>query len=178
MGRSKQLLPLGHSLVIRHCLDSVVASGLQDIVVVLGADHDAITAAISGMPVRTVVNADPGSDMAGSVRLGLREAEPASTGVLICLADHPLILPATIREIINAHSGSPEVIVIPVYRGRRGHPTLFPATVIQDIISGKTLRDVITAHAGSIRTIDVDDEGVVLDLDTPEDYERIRERFV
>jgi molybdenum cofactor cytidylyltransferase len=115
--------------------------------------------------------------MAGSVRLGLREAEPASTGVLICLADHPLVSPATIRKIINAHSGSPEVIVIPVYKGRRGHPTLFPATVIQDIFSGKTLREVITAHAGSVRTIDVGDEGVVLDLDTPEDYERIRERF-
>lgn len=177
MGRSKQLLPLGHSPVIRHCLDSVVASGLQDIVVVLGADHDGTAAAISGMPVRTVVNADPGSDMAGSVRLGLREAEPASTGVLICLADHPLVSTATIRKIINAHSGSPEVIVIPVYKGRRGHPTLFPATVIQDIFSGKTLRDVITAHAGSVRTIDVGDEGVVLDLDTTEDYERIRERF-
>jgi molybdenum cofactor cytidylyltransferase len=177
MGRSKQLLLLGHSPVIRHCLDSIVASGLRDIVVVIGANHDEISTTISGMPVRTVVNADPGSDMAGSVRIGLRQADPASTGLLICPADHPLVSSETIRELINVHFSCPDSILIPRYKGRRGHPTLFPRKAIDGIFIVETLRDVIAGPSGSVRLVDVDDEGVVLDMDTPEDYERIKQRF-
>jgi molybdenum cofactor cytidylyltransferase len=177
MGRSKQLLPLGHSPVIRHCLDGIVASGLRDIVVVLGADHNGTAAAIRGMPVKTAVNADPGSDMAASIRLGLRQIDRASTGVLICLADHPLVSSETIMGLVNAHRASPDSILIPLYQGRRGHPTLFPRKAIEDIFSVETLRNVIASRVGSVRTVEVDDEGVVLDLDTPEDYERIKQRF-
>jgi molybdenum cofactor cytidylyltransferase len=178
MGRSKQLLPLGLSPVIRHCLDGIVASGLRDIVVVLGADHNGTAAVIRGMPLRTVINAVPRSDMAASIRLGLRQVDRASTGVLICLADHPLVSSETIMGLVNAHRSSPDSILIPLYQGRRGHPTLFPRKAIEDIFSVETLRDVIASRAGSVRTVDVDDEGVVLDLDTPEDYERIKRRFV
>jgi CTP:molybdopterin cytidylyltransferase MocA len=177
MGRSKQLLPLGHSPVIRHCLDAIVASGLRDIVVVLGADHEGPAAALHGMPVRTVVNADPRSDMAGSARLGLRQVERSSTGVLICPADHPLVSSETIKGLVDAHRSSPDSILIPLYQGRRGHPTLFPRKAIEEIFSVETLRDVIASRSGSVRAVDVDDEGVVLDLDTPEDYERIRCHF-
>ena len=103
MGRSKQLLPLGPKPVIRHCLDSVIAAGITDIVVVLGAGGDEIQAAIDGMPVRTAVNNDPQSDMAGSVRLGLTQVAPESTGVLVCLSDHPLVSAGTISTIVDTH---------------------------------------------------------------------------
>lgn len=177
MGRSKMLLPLGPKLVIRHCLDSIITAGILDIVVVLGTDGEEIAAAVSGMPVRTVVNPDSRSDMAGSVRLGLRQADRALTGALICLADHPLVLSETIMGLVNAHRSIPDSILIPLYRGRRGHPTLFPRKAIEDIFSLETLRDVIASRTESVRAVDVDDEGVVLDLDTPEDYERIKGRF-
>ncbi len=177
MGRSKQLLPLGPKPVIRHCLDSVIAAGITDIVVVLGAGSEEIKAAISGLPVRTMINGDPASDMAGSVRLGLRQVAPDSSGVLVCLSDHPLVSPATISAIVHAHHAFTAHVIIPAYHGRRGHPTLFPREVIGDIVRSATLRDVITAHADTVRTLEVDDEGVVQDLDTPEDYERARGRF-
>jgi molybdenum cofactor cytidylyltransferase len=178
MGRSKQLLPLGPKPVIRHCLDSVIDAGLTDIVVVLGVDSGDIAAAISGMPVRTVVNTDPRSDMAGSVRHGVREIDPASTGVLVCLSDHPLVSPGTITSIMNAHRADPDSIIIPSYNGRRGHPTLFPHTVIADILLCTNLRNVITARAGEVRLVETDDEGVILDMDTPEDYERAKQHFL
>ena len=111
------------------------------------------------------------------MRTGLREVGPAATGVLVVLADHPLVSPATIGKIINAHGECPGDIVIPLYQGRRGHPTLFPRPVIGEIAASRTLREVISAHAGSVRTIDVDDEGVVLDLDTSADYERMKGRL-
>jgi CTP:molybdopterin cytidylyltransferase MocA len=97
--------------------------------------------------------------------------------VLICLADHPLVSSETIMGLVNAHRSSPDSILIPLYQGRRGHPTLFPRKAIEDIFSVETLRDVIASRSGRVRTVDVDDEGVVLDLDTTEDYERIKQRF-
>jgi molybdenum cofactor cytidylyltransferase len=177
MGRSKQLLPLGPKPVILHCLDSVVDAGIEDIVVVLGAGSGGTAAAISGLPVRTIVNGDSGSDMAASVRLGLRAVDPASTAVLICLSDHPLVSAGTIAAIAGTHRASSDSIIIPTYHGRRGHPTLFPRPVIEDIFRGTTLRQVIAAHADKVRLAEVGDEGVVLDLDTPEDYERMKGRF-
>jgi CTP:molybdopterin cytidylyltransferase MocA len=177
MGRSKQLLPLGSKPVILHCLDSVLDAGIGDIVLVLGAGNAEIAGVVSGRPVRTAVNGDPGSDMAASVRLGLRAIDPASTAVLICLSDHPLVSAGTIASIVSAHRVSSDSIIIPSYHGRRGHPTLFPRPVIESIFRGATLRQVIASHAGKVRLAEVDDEGVILDLDTPEDYERMKGRF-
>jgi len=177
MGTSKQLLPLGPKPVILHCLDRIIAAGVKDIVVVLGTESDGIRTAISGLPVRTMINDDPASDMAGSVRRGLKAIDPASTGVLVCLPDHPLVSPATMAAVLNAHGSAPDGIIIPSYKERRGHPTLFSRAVIEDIFRGTTLRDVIASHAGKVRLIQVDDEGVVLDMDTPEDYEQIKGRF-
>jgi molybdenum cofactor cytidylyltransferase len=177
MGTSKQLLPFGPKPVIRHCLDSVIAAGIHDIVVVLGAGGEKVAAAISGLPIRITINDDPASDMAGSVRAGLKAIAPASTGVLVCLQDHPLVSPATIAAVLNAHGAAPDGIIIPTYKERRGHPTLFSRAVIDDIFGGTTLRDVIASHAGNVRLIQVNDEGVVLDMDTPEDYEQIKGRF-
>jgi CTP:molybdopterin cytidylyltransferase MocA len=177
MGSSKQLLPLGPKPVIRRCLDSVIEAGIADIVVVLGIASDEIEAAISGLTVRTVINGDPASDMAGSARQGIRQVAPASTGVLVCPCDHPLVSSGTIATLVSTHAMHPDCIVIPVYKGKRGHPTLFPRAVIEDLFRAATLRDVIMARAGIVRLVDVDDDGVVLDLDTPEDYERIQGRF-
>lgn len=177
MGSSKQLLPLGPKPVIRHCLDSIITAGILDIIVVLGASGEEIAAAVSGMPVKIAYNRDSLSEMAESVRMGMRELPDASSGVLVCLSDHPLVSVETVRRIIDAHGAGPEEIVIPTFQGKRGHPTLFPRKAIEGVLSGKTLRDVITNHGGIVRTIDVADEGVVVDMDTPGDYERIKGRF-
>jgi CTP:molybdopterin cytidylyltransferase MocA len=71
----------------------------------------------------------------------------------------------------------PGAIVIPAYRGRKGHPTLLPRFVLEDLVKVATLRDVIGQHSAKITLLDVDDEGVILDMDTPEDYRKILERY-
>jgi CTP:molybdopterin cytidylyltransferase MocA len=173
MGRSKQLLPLGPKPVICRCLDSVLDAGIQDIVVVLGAGSDKIAAAISGMPVRTIINNDPRSDMAESVRTGIRAMDGSPSGILVCLSDHPLVSAETIRTIVRQHHETPDSVIIPCHQGKRGHPTLFPNKIITEVFSGITLRDIIRNNSHKVRAIDVDDEGVVLDMDTEEDYRMI-----
>jgi CTP:molybdopterin cytidylyltransferase MocA len=76
--------------------------------------------------------------------------------------------------MISAHIQKPDAIIIPAYRGRKGHPTLFPRSVLEDLGKVATLRDVIGRHHAKIFLLEVEDEGVVLDMDTPEDYLRVR----
>ena len=178
MGRVKQLLLLARKPVIRHCLDALLDSGIRDILVVIGPQHEEIVKRLQGLPVRIAVNETPNSEMADSLRIGLRALGLAQTGVLVCLSDHPLVSAMTIRALADAYRDSPDRIIIPVYGGRRGHPALFPIAMISDIFSGMTLRDIVQNNSRSVLTINVDDEGVLLDLDTEEDYRAMQKKFM
>lgn len=173
MGQSKQLLPLGDRPVIRHCLDSLLDAYVDEIVLVTGPNPDAINAAASGVPHVIACNEDPESDMAGSVRTGLRAISATSDAVLVCLVDHPLVTAATIGTLIEWHNGDHTSILIPCFQGKRGHPTLFPTKIIDELFALPTLRDVVRRDPARIRLIDVADEGAILDMDTPDDYEKV-----
>jgi CTP:molybdopterin cytidylyltransferase MocA len=177
MGTSKQLLRLGNKTVIRHCVDTLAAAGIGQIVVVCGAGQEACAQELRGTDARIVWNEATGSQMADSVRVGLRAVDETCPSVLVCLADHPLVTSNTYQAIIDAHQQSPERIIIPAFEGRRGHPGLFPFPVISDIFFQPTLRDLIREEGDRVLVVDVPDEGVVLDMDTKEDYRAIADRF-
>jgi molybdenum cofactor cytidylyltransferase len=175
MGRVKQLLPLGDKPVIRHCLDTLLCSGIIDIIVVLGPHGPQIADAIRGLPVTIRQNEYPDSEMAESVRIGLKAIDPSSSGVLICLSDHPLVSVETVKSLISGHAADPDKIIVPLYSGRRGHPTLFSRRILEEIYSGLTLRDILKKDSDRVKCIQVTDEGVILDMDTAEDYKKINE---
>lgn len=173
MGRTKQLLQLGDKPIIGHCIDAMLDAGVSDCVVVLGAEESEIAWLLRGLPVTIAVNDVPGSDMAESVRAGLKLISASSSGVLIGLSDHPLVSPETMKTLIREHAAFPGSIIIPVYLRKRGHPSLFPVPALREIFFGGNLRDIVRQDPARVRLVDVPDEGVVLDMDTPGDYEAI-----
>jgi molybdenum cofactor cytidylyltransferase len=177
MGRLKQLLSLGNKTVIRHCLDTILLSGIKDIIVVAGERADEMINVLEGLPVKVARNPYLESDMAESVRIGLGEVNTGSSGVLVCLSDHPLVKAETLLTLIHIHREDPERVIVPMFSGRRGHPTLFPRPVIGEIRDAPTLRDIVYRIPERMRVVEVQDEGVVLDMDTPEDYRRIMEKL-
>ena len=177
MGTSKQLLRLGTKSVIRHCVDPLVAAGITEIIVVSGADHDAYAGELNGTGARIVRNNAQDSQMADSVRVGLRALGAGCSGVFVGLADHPLVGCATYRTMVTAHHQSSERIIIPAFQGKRGHPSLFPLPVISGIFLLPILRDLIREQSDRLLVVDVPDAGVVLDMDTKEDYRSIAEKF-
>ena len=177
MGEPKQLLPIGTKTAIIRCLDTALAAGIGDIIVVLGTPHGCrIGKSIAGYCVTTVYNNRPESEMAGSVMIGLRSARNSSTGIMVCPVDHPLASADTLRALIRLHSEKPLQIVIPSFHHRRGHPTLFPKELLTGLLPGKNLRDVIKENSERVRYYPTSDEGVILDMDTPADYRKIIER--
>ncbi|MDD1717874.1 MAG: nucleotidyltransferase family protein [Methanoregulaceae archaeon] len=178
LGRDKPLLLLNERPFVAHCLDALVRAGVNDPVVVAGRHNfEKVREAIRGYPARIIVNDIPGSDMADSVRIGLTMINPLTDATFVCPCDHPLVLPGTLVAMRIRFEQSPGTIVIPLFSGRKGHPTLFPTNILEEIRDLPTLRDVISRYPGSVDLFETPDEGTVLDIDTWEDYRLLQDRF-
>jgi len=175
MGSCKQLLPLGGRTVIGRCLDTLVTGGAGEIVVVISEERSDVAEAVRGYPVRVVVNPEPGGDMASSLRAGRDALTAEASGVIVSLCDYPLVSAGTIASLVVGHEASPGRIIIPCHQERRGHPLLFPRAILSELADDQVLRDLVRREPGRIRFLDVDDPGVLIDMDTPEDYHRICE---
>ncbi|GFE58063.1 glycosyl transferase [Geobacter sp. AOG1] len=173
MGCCKQLLPLDGRPAIVRSVESLLAGGVDEVVMVINPAGEEVAAAISHLPVTVTVNGASDSDMAGSVRVGLAKVATTTSGVLIALADTPLVRGETCRFLQEQHRHHPDAILIPVHRERKGHPTLFPRSILATIDRHPTLRDVIQSHAERVQLLNVDDPWVVEEMDTPEDYRRL-----
>ena len=177
MGQLKQLLPIKNKPVILHCIDTIIASGIDDIIAVVKEDSETMIKLLNGLPLRIVFNRNAESEMAESVRIGLHATNALSTGVMVCLSDHPLVTAETYKILLQAHEQKPEKILIPHCNGRKGHPVLFPKEVIHAVFSGMNLREVMHANPQKVKLVQVMDEGVLFDMDTREDYKNILKRF-
>jgi molybdenum cofactor cytidylyltransferase len=174
MGRFKPLLPLYGSPVIVHGLAAFREAGVEP-TVVLGHRGDEIRPLLASMGVRWVSNPEFDSGMYSSVVTGIRSLDRAVTACFVLPADMPAVRASTIARLGQAHRRTGASVLYPTFRGERGHPPLissrlFPATTSGDGAGG--LQRVLAAHEGQAREVAVRDEGVLLDLDTPEDYRR------
>jgi len=174
MGSCKQLLPLGESTVIVRCLDALAAGGAGEIVVVVSEEGQEVAEAVRYFPASFVINTVVDGDMASSVRTGRDALTTAASGVIVFPGDYPLVSANTIARLIAGHAASPDSIIIPCHGGRRGHPLLFPRTILDELANDIILRDLVRRDPQRIQLLDVADPGVLHDMDTPEDYQRIR----
>jgi molybdenum cofactor cytidylyltransferase len=180
MGRAKQLLPLGHSTVLLQTIENVCAAGFDEILVVLGASAAAIQ---QGMPpallesVNIVVNPAYEQGIATSLQAGLTALNPASHAVLVALGDQPFVRPATMCQIIERYRAERAKIAIPTYRGQRGNPVLLDRAVFPEAMNLQGdvgFRALFNKHLQEIVSVEVDDPAILVDLDSPADYERLR----
>lgn len=173
MGRQKSLLPLNDKTVLQQVLAAVVAAEPDQVFVVLGPDGEPLVDTLVGYPVSIVWNRAFESEMSDSLKTVLPHLPADGCGVMVCLGDQPLITADTYRQLAQEYRCHPEKIVQPQTGGHRGHPVLLPQSLFQEITDRPNLRDLLAAHRSKIRTIEVDDQGILLDMDTPEDYREI-----
>lgn len=170
MGTSKQLLPLAHKPAILHCLHTLLRSTVDHVLVVLARGNETVADAIRDEPVGIVWNPDPELGMMESVWIGLGAVPPQTSGILVCLADQPLVRPGTVTSLCTHHRIDRWKIHLPLHQGRPGHPVLFPRHLLEDAEPGQTMRDVIHGNEVAVCGHELPDEGVLLDMDTPGDY--------
>lgn len=180
MGQAKQLLPLHGRTLLAHSLANVLGSAADPIVLVLGYAAKQIqceTPAELLDKVTVVINADYAEGMSSSLRAGLTALGPQADAALIVLADQPFVKPETINAMIEAYRQHSAEIVVPCYQGRRGNPVLLGRAVFPEamkLVGDVGFRVIFGSRGASLIALDVDDEGVVRDIDSREDYERIQ----
>ena len=177
MGRLKQLLPYREHTVIEQVILVLLASPVDEALVVTGHERMAVEAALAQWPVRTVFNphyAD--GEMLSSIQVGLRAAAAESQAALLAVGDMPAIEEDVAAQLIQAYrTAGDDCVYIPSYQMRAGHPVLVPRPYWQAILSlptGDSLRSVLRAESTRVHWVAVHNASVLRDMDTPADYER------
>lgn len=181
MGRPKQLLPWQGKTLLQHCLETVLRSDADEVVLVLGYKADLIRKRLPALPVKIVTNPDYHQGMAASLRCGLRAMDPASEAFLVVLADQPGIGPETVNTLIRRfRQADPQRgIVRPAYRGRGGHPVLMAVRYLQEALQlegDEGARRILLNHPGDILEVPLDHDAVLKDIDTPDQYRAYGDR--
>lgn len=202
MGRPKMLLPWGETTVLEKVIATFKATEIDDILVVTGGERQQVEALVKGS-ARTVYNPDYAQgDMLSSVQTGLAELRDPSSksalgndkfdsaltsgfkggwdeveAVLIGLGDQPQVEERSVRLVIDEYRTSGGSIVVPSFQMRRGHPWLVTREHWGEILalrSPASLRDFLNTHANEIHYVEVNNDSILQDLDTPEDYLKFR----
>lgn len=177
MGDFKPLLPLGRATVIERAVSGFLGAGIRDVRVVVGHRAEEVIRVLEPLGVRTVFNAAYDSGMYSSVVAGVGSLPPGEVDAFFLLpGDNPLVKPQTIRELVNAYRESRAGIVYPCFMGRRGHPPLIDMAYTGDILAGEQpggLRTVLGRYESLALNVEVVDQGVLLDIDTPADYREV-----
>jgi molybdenum cofactor cytidylyltransferase len=182
MGKAKQLLPLGHSTVLTQTIANVRGAEVNEIVLVLGASAEIIHRQLP-LPLlkglKVVVNNSYVEGMSSSLRAGISALDQHSEAALIILGDQPFIRSQTMDQVIRAYRRDQAQIVIPSFQGSRGNPVLLDRSVFSEVMAleGDTgCRAIFGNHLEGIAKVEVEDEGILLDIDDPDDYNRLRGR--
>jgi molybdenum cofactor cytidylyltransferase len=177
MGKFKQLMPYRGRTFVEACVETLLASTADDVVVVVGHRAGEVAAAIARFPVRTAVNAEFAAGMSSSVKAGVRAIpEGAADGLMIALCDQPHVPVAVFDAVLDAYRLTGARIVVPTIAGDSGHPVVFDLSLRDEILSvdpSQGLRAVTYAYRGERLRVPVDTLSVIDDIDTPEDYERL-----
>ena len=162
--------------MIRITVERVLASGIRHVVVVTGPEPRELTESLAGLPVSFAVNPSPESGQASSIRIGI-EALPHETGAaLVVLGDQPYLPADVIPSLLAARRSAAAPIVAPRYRDGRGNPVLFGREMFPELLelSGdQGARSIIERDPGRVTLVDFDFP-MPQDVDTPEDYGRLR----
>jgi len=184
MGTLKPLLPLCGVPAVAYLAGHVRAAGVEDILVVTGHESEKVEEALAAMAkegrVRFCYNGLYASGMFSSVVRGLKDVR--GDAALVFPADVPLVKPETIGALADfwARGEAPAgTFALPACGGKRGHPLLIPRGYFPEIFAHDGeggLRAVLDRHAEQTQVLEVPDAGVLLEMDTPEDYEVIRRK--
>ena len=174
MGRAKALLPFRGGTFLSTLADTFTAAGCSPVFAVFGFDANTVKKS-APRNVVPVVNPDYTQGMLTSLQAGLCECRGGFGAILFTLVDHPAVRPETVTLLLETEGE----IVIPRFRGKRGHPVLLrPSIALKYLMEPPTskVRDLIDRHTDRIVYVDVDDPGICEDIDDPALYKALLNR--
>jgi CTP:molybdopterin cytidylyltransferase MocA len=174
MGTPKALLPIGGETAVARAAWTLARGGCGPVVVVLGSEAERV-ATLGGIPTwtRTVVHEGWQAGRSGSLKAGIG-AVPEAAAWVVLPVDHPLVQGEDVGALVRAWRAEWPAVVRPVRDGKGGHPILLDAALkpeLLDLGDDEPLRDLVHRHADREVTVP-GSPGTLVDVNTPEDYER------
>ena len=175
MGRPKALLPIEGETFIGRIVGSLKRTQVGKILVVLGHNAGPLAAAIGALPVEILINPNYQLGQLSSLQVAVRTLlpDPDCDGMLVHLVDHPYIDASLVDRMIRQFYESKKDIVVPRCRGKRGHPVLFSRRLFGELLDApmdQGAKAVVNAHGDATLEMETDEEGITVDIDTPELY--------
>ena len=173
MKTNKLALQYGPTTVLNHVILELVKSKVDEIIVVTSREEN-----IEG--VKTVVNLHPEKGMTSSIKTGVEAASGKSQGYMICLADMVKLTSddytLLTEEFNKAYAKNPSCILLPRFNGEKGNPVIFSSKYKSEILHHEDpegCKGIIKQHPDQIVWIDMNNDAVLVDMDTPDDYNRL-----
>jgi molybdenum cofactor cytidylyltransferase len=174
MGRPKLLLTWGDCTIIEKSVDTLLASKIDELIVVLGYQAQAALKRLRARRLKAIINRQYRMGMSTSIQRGLGQVSSKSEAILIALADQPFIETDLINYLIDIYRGNPHRIVLPSYAGKRGHPVIFNRSRYQEEMNNLTgdigCKPILDRHPEDILEVEVESEGVLADIDSWDEY--------
>jgi molybdenum cofactor cytidylyltransferase len=178
MGRPKALLPIDGVRFVEKIVSALKSTDVGNIIVVLGHNAEEMRQKISDLPVTILINHDYKQGQLSSLQVAISHLESSSKGspvdgILVHLVDHPYISATLVDLMIKRFYETKKLIVVPRFQGRRGHPVIFARALFSELLAAgpdQGAKPVVHAHRDDTLEIDTKDEGVLIDIDTPEEY--------
>ncbi len=180
MHEYKPLLKLGRLSILEHTIESLKKSDISDILVVTGHKREKIESLIRKSGAVPLFNRNFRDGMLSSIKKGVKEISSECLGFLLLPADIPLIRNTTIEALISTAEKTPKNIIIPYFNRVSGHPPFIPAWMIPEIFKLKNdsnLGSLLLSLKNHRKKLMVHDRGVLLDADTKEAYELLKDKY-
>ena len=171
MGSPKALVSVRGISFVQHLVNATNHSRIGVKRIVLGAGAEEIRTQLGVDPALIVVNPEWEKGQLSSIQSGLRSLPDGTEGMILCPVDHPLVSGNLISNLIRQFDASAKLIVVPTFRGQRGHPVVFRASLYSELMSAPIdvgARHVVWNHQQEIEEVPTEEEGVVLNLNDPE----------
>jgi len=179
MGRPKALLPYRESTFLEHLIQVTRHPRIGVTRVVLGSGAEQIQTIARLDPSLVVLNPDWEKGQLSSICAGVRSlAEIETDGFVLCPVDHPLVSATLVGNLVEQFYANTKSIVLPTYKGRRGHPVIFSNALYGELLDApadKGARAVVWAHETDLLEVPTDEEGVVLNINDPDTLRRALE---
>lgn len=178
MGAQKVLLPVDGRPMVRRVVDAAAGSRVARTIVVIGHEADAVRTALKGATVVVTMNAAFGAGMSTSLQAGLRATAGTCAAAIFLLADQPYVTSALLDEMIDRFLSTGSAIVRPAVGGTPANPVLMSSALFPEILEQRGDvggREIVERHPGEVSLVSVDYPRICADVDTPVDYEAVRE---
>ncbi|MBK9013750.1 MAG: nucleotidyltransferase family protein [Saprospiraceae bacterium] len=175
LGQPKQLLRLGEKPLLAQICETALSIENQQVIVVLGANCEAIKPAVEHLPVEIIFNEKWPEGMGESIACGMSQLRPDAGAVLLLLCDQPFVTTDFLKELVEKWRNSPVQIVASSYAGTFGPPAIFGQKLFPELAAlhgQQGAKKLMEKHRPRLALVDFPDGAV--DIDLPEDWERVR----